>query len=152
MGIAEEENENEKEDEIVVEENENVENIAKETSDDDSANESMEEDEVSGSIFNEKKFLKLRSCIVFTKKFNLDCFLFLFFLKFFLFSISQKKILSNFLISRKRFQLSLKQRPPREKIFNLNNPMNRKYQNRIRKFLWTKTKMMIPMRIRIGLT
>ena len=47
MGIAEEENENEKEDEIVVEENENVENIAKETSDDDSANESMEEDEVS---------------------------------------------------------------------------------------------------------
>merc|ERR1711994_282007 len=46
VGIAEEENENEKEDEIVVEENENVENIAKETSDDDSANESMEEDEV----------------------------------------------------------------------------------------------------------
>ena len=69
VGIAEEENENEKEDEI-------VENIAKETSDDDSANESMEEDEVSASIFNEKKFLKLRSCIVFTKKFNLDCFIF----------------------------------------------------------------------------
>ena len=76
VGIAEEENDNEKEDEIVEEENENVENSAKETSDDDSANESMEEDEVSASIFNEKKFLKLRSCIVFTKKFNLDCFIF----------------------------------------------------------------------------
>ena len=56
VGIAEEENENEKEEEIVMEENENVENIAKETSDDDSANESMEEDEVSASIFNEKKY------------------------------------------------------------------------------------------------
>ena len=89
VGIAEEENENEKEDEIVVEENENVENIAKETSDDDSANESMEEDEVSGSIFNEKKILKIALMHCFHEKIQFG--LFFVFLKFFLFSISQKK-------------------------------------------------------------
>ena len=132
--IAEEENENEKEDEI-------VENIAKETTDDDSANESMEEDEVSASIFNEKKILKIALMHCFHEK-----------IQFGLFYFCEVFLNSNFLISRKRLLLSLKQRPPQEKIFNLNNPMNRKYQNRIRKFLRTKTKMMIPMRIRIGLT